>query len=473
MVRNSARAVGAANTTPDSTAVILCGLATAGVILPTDSASDIFTVAAVAVGVSLGIASYIEATAGVRNLIRVDIVMLWVLYGLIFFEFLFTQPGIDEAVSPAAASNGTIAALLGFAGIVIGRQLVPRRFKVPPVLSQRNVPPGTVFALFLVAAFVGYLHILLAVNFDLFEMLRQMELPRFSQSWGRGKYGDVYSLLYELGMLMYLIPPIAGIVYARAKEFKASYKVIVTAVLVLTLYYGFVSGTRNIFGTYVITFAAVYFMTKPGITRGRVLVQGSLMMIFLVIAMILMLEFRGVGFKEFEFSKSRYDTVFVDRNLVMISRLTEVFPSQYEFLGLEIPYNALTRPIPRVLWPDKPEGLSTSIEAAVGGVSGTTVACTFVGEAFMAGGLLAVVLFSLIFGAAAAMWNRVVFKFSPPFAEILYTSGFVCAAIAMRSMLSMVPLMLPTLALWCYGKFFLLQRTQPRRAPSIISRNKT
>jgi oligosaccharide repeat unit polymerase len=470
MVRNSA--VGAAN----STAVILCGLVTAGVILPTDSASDIFTVAAVAVGVSLGIATYIEATAGVRNLIRVDIVMLWVLYGLIFFEFLFTQPGIDEAVSPAAASTGTIAALLGFAGIVIGRQLVPRRFKIPPVLSQRNVPPGSVFALFLVAAFVGYLHILLAVNFDLFEMLRQMELPRFWQSWGRGKYGDAYSLLYELGMLIYLIPPIAGIVYARAKEFKASYKVIVTAVLVLTLYYGFASGTRNVFGTYVLTFAAVYFMTKPGITRGRVLVQGSLIMIFLIVAMTLMLEFRKVGFKQFEFSNSRYDTMFIDRNLVMISRITEVFPIPYEFLGLEIPYNALIRPIPRVLWPDKPEGLSTSIEAATGvgrGAQGTTVACTFVGEAYMAGGLFAVVLFSLIFGAAAAMWNRVVFKFSSPFAEILYASGFVCAVIAMRSMLSMVPLMLPTLALWCYGKFFWLQRAQPRGAPSIISRNKT
>src|SRR5262249_29788456 len=203
----------------------------------------------------------------------------------------------------------------------------PGRSMIPPVLSQRNVPPGSVFALFLVAAFVGYLHILLAVNFDLFEMLRQMELPRFWQSWGRGRYGDVYSLLYELGMLIYLIPPIAGIVYARAKEFKASYKVIVTAVLVLTLYYGFASGTRNIFGTYVLTFVAAYFMTKPGITRGRVLVQGSLIVIFLVIAMILMLEFRKVGFKEFEFSKSSYDRIFVDQNLVIISRLTELFPS--------------------------------------------------------------------------------------------------------------------------------------------------
>src|SRR5262249_30054293 len=129
-------------------------------------------------------------------------------------------------------------------------------------------------------------------------------------------------------------------------------------------------------------------MTKPGITRGRILIQGSLLMIFLVIATILMLEFRSVGFKGFEFSESRYDTIFVDRSLVMISQLTEVFPSPNEFLGLEIPYNALIRPIPRVLWPDKPEGLSTGIEAALGAGSGYTIACTFVGEAFMAGGLL-------------------------------------------------------------------------------------
>ena len=57
---------------------------------------------------------------------------------------------------------------------------------------------------------------------------------------------------------------------------------------------------------------------------------------------------------------------FVDYNIVNVSQLTEVFPASFEYLGLEIPLNALIRPIPRVLWPGKPEGLSVTIETALG-----------------------------------------------------------------------------------------------------------
>ena len=38
---------------------------------------------------------------------------------------------------------------------------------------------------------------------------------------------------------------------------------------------------------------------------------------------------------------------------------------------------------------------------------------------------------------------------------ILYVSGFFAAALSMRSLLSAAPTILPTLALWLYGKVFL------------------
>ena len=38
------------------------------------------------------------------------------------------------------------------------------------------------------------------------------------------------------------------------------------------------------------------------------------------------------------------------------------FPRTHPFLGFEIPYQALIRPIPRAIWPGKPEGLSMTIE---------------------------------------------------------------------------------------------------------------
>src|SRR5579859_7416299 len=112
-----------------STFVLLLGLVCTYVALPSDSAAGVFTVAAVGVGLSLSIATSMEAKTGVRSLIRVDILMLWVLYGLTFLEFLFPQPDIDAVLGQDIATNGTIATILGFGGLAVGRHLVPWRDK--------------------------------------------------------------------------------------------------------------------------------------------------------------------------------------------------------------------------------------------------------------------------------------------------------------------------------------------------------
>ena len=452
----------AGQTTALSTAVILIGLAATRLILPSDSAVDIFTVAAIGVGVALSIATIIEGTAGIRTLIRADILIFRVLYGLTFLEFLFPQPAVDAFLSPTAAVSGTNAVLVGFAGLVVGRHLIPRP-KSRNLSTFMDLRPAYIFLLFAVATLFGYLHILIAVNFDPFEMVRQMSLPRFAQSWGRGQYGDLYALLYEVGAFIYLIPPIAGLIYARPKEYGLTQKAFVAIVLILTLYYGFASGTRNVFVTYVIALVGAYCLARRQFHLRQALFVGVPTLVILLLATIYMVEFRSVGLSNFSVTEKSGQLFFVDMNIVNVSRLTEVFPEPFEFLGLEIPFNALIRPIPRVLWPDKPVGLSITIESVLAASPGMTLSCTFIGEAYMAGGLLAVLLFSLLFGVAAEIWNRVGSNSNAQFARLLYVSGFLCAALAMRSVLSMVPFMLPTLALWLFGKVW-LSRWSLRRA---------
>ena len=169
-----------------------------------------------------------------------------------------------------------------------------------------------------------------------------------------------------------LIPPIAGLIYARSKEYKLFQKVIVTIVLLFTFYYGFASGTRNVFATYVITFGGVYFIANPQFNWRQALFLGVPMLGRLLFATVYMLRFRTVGLGNFSFLGARISSFFVDYNIVNVSHLTEVFPDVFEFLGLEIPYNALIRPIPRVLWSGKPEGLSVTIESALGADTGMT-----------------------------------------------------------------------------------------------------
>ena len=451
-----------------STIVMLSGLAFTAFFLESDHAVGVFYRAAIGIGLTLGICTAIESAGGVRNLIRVDILCIWALYGLTFLEFLFPHPEVDTLVSPASALNGTYAVFLGFAGLALGRHLVPRRAR-KKMATTIDVDSASIFLLFIFATLVGYFHVFLAVNFDPFEVLRQMSLPRFSQTWGRGRYGDAYSLLFELGALIYLIPPIAGLVYARSQKYSFLQKIVVTIVLLFTFYYGFASGTRNILATYVIMFLGAYFLNKPGLKLWQVVGQGVPVIALLFLVMTYMLEFRNAGLGNFSFEAPLPGTVFIDHNMVIIARLTDLFPDVYGYLGFEIPYLGLIHPIPRVFWPGKPEGMSVSIEAALGANASTvTFACTYIGEAYLSGGLLGVLLASLIMGMLAEMWNRVGRNVHSQYSQLLYASGFLCAALTMRSMMWASVTMLPTVALWVYGKLWLPRSTLRRSdAPEI------
>jgi oligosaccharide repeat unit polymerase len=442
-----------------ATILLLVGLLVTYLLLPSNASDEILSFAAFGVGLSLILAIVIEGSAAVRGIIRADVVMLLTLYGLTFLEFLFPQPNINNSLSSDAAANGVLVAILGFAGIAIGRHFVTRRRNASRA-PFADLKPQSFFWLFVIAAFFGYLHILFSVNFDIFEMLYEMTLPRFAQSWERGRFGDVYALLVEVGALLYLVPPIAGLVLARAKEYSMTKKLIVTAVLVFTMYYAFSSGTRNILVVYVLTFFGSYFLNKKNIRLWRMIIYTSVILAILLGATSYMLAFRGVGLADYSFSENNISTINIDRNMVVLSRLTEIFPARYEFLGLEIPFFALIHPIPRALWPGKPENLSVTIESAVGGVdqSTTTLACTFIGEAYMMAGIIGVMLISLLFGVSGELWNRVGQTENSTFSRVLYVSGFFCAAISMRSMLWTTVTMLPTVALWLYGKIYLQRR---------------
>ena len=452
--------------------IMVLGLAVTWLALPSNDAESIFDTAAIGVGIALLSATAMEAFSGVRTLIRTDNLMLWVLYGLTLLEFLFPQPDVNTATSREAATRGTGAVLLGFFGLVVGRHLVSKR-------PNLNVPiefgPGQLFALFILAFVVGYLHIFLAVNFDPLEMIRQMSGPRFSQSWGRGRYGDLYSLLYELSLLIYILPPAAGLIFARAKQFSAFQKLVVSLILLLTFYYAFSSGTRNVLGTYVISMFGAYALSKPDLKLKRVMMIGLPIAGILLFASTVMLELRSAGgvFAVASEDRHYYDTLYIDHNIVNLSNLTNVFPDAVDFLGLEIPYQTIIRPIPRALWPGKPEGLSTGIEEALGVTDGvTTLSCTFVGEAYMAFGFIGVLIAGLMFGSGAALWNRVGQNAGSSFFQVLYASGFLCAAMAMRSILAVVPFMLPTLALWLFGRYWLPRSKMNQSGNSSLGRKR-
>ncbi len=446
-----------------STLVLLVSYLTAYVLLPAADPNTIFSTTAYIVGVGILIAVAIEALDRAGNVVRVDFLMLIALYLLTLLEFLFPQPSFELVISSRAAATGTEAVLVGFAGLTLGRHFyrpTPDLMRTLPVMPTRAA-----FALYLLCAIFGYLNMLIAVDFNPITLIEQIAGPRFSQPWSRGRLGDWTVLLGEFALLIALLPPIAGMIFARWRDYSALQLIVVVAILLLTLFRAFAGGTRSSFLTTALTFAVGYFLFHRTMTLSRALLSAGVLGVVSVAATILMLEFRNVGLSNFSIEDNQFETLFIDNNIINISRLVELFPDPISFLGLEIPYHALTKPIPRALWPGKPEGLSTGIEEALG-AEGLTLSATFVGEAFIGGGLFGVLICGLFLGFLGRWWDTFRVDLRNDFAVLLYLSGFVAFALAMRSVLQVVPATLPAIALWFYGRLFLESRQQQYGAQS-------
>jgi len=406
-----------------------------------------------AIGTLLGIVLSIIADlrkGGLRNLIRADLMAILAFYFLTLFEFLFPQPNFDEMSDLHTTHFAIMGVYLGFLGLFVGRHLIhPKKQPFARTLTH-DIPAVWMVGIFWFCFIVGYLHMFIAVDFDVLEMLRQFAEPRFTQPWQRGRLGDWKALLVELGLFIYLIPPLTGIIIARRQRYGKISLFLTTMGLLLTLYYGFSSGTRNLFASYLVTFLIAYSFALPFARHKELVILCTGSGLLMLFATYFMLQFRNVGLTNYitgnyEPSPAMEKTMFVDYNLYAICRLTEVFPNRQPYLGLEIPYQALIRPIPRAVWAGKPEGLSSSIEDALG-VEGVTISASFVGEAYMCGGLTTVLIIGLVFGALTGWWSYLASSKNSELGILIYASGFFATVISMRSLLVFTTALMPTMA---------------------------
>jgi hypothetical protein len=436
---------------PAGSAFAVFGCLVTAIFAQASTASGMARFGAYGIGISLAGSVFMDFRLGLRNLIRADLLALAALYFLVFFEFLFPQSRFDLMVSAESAHTGITAVAIGTIGILIGRHLWKPRQRPLRHLLTREIPPRMLLVIFWTSMAVGYLHMLMAVNFDFVKLVDNFMGPRFSQPWTRGKLGDWKALLYELGLFIYLLPPLGGIMLARRERHSKISLLLVMAAVAFTFFFAFSGGTRNVVASYLVTFLIGYaFAAGPQRQKEMTFVCAG-GVVAMLIASQLMLQFRNDGMKAWlaaapvPADTTAEHEVFVDYNLYAICRLIETFPNNVNYLGWEIPYAAIIRPIPRALWEGKPEGLTSSIEDALG-VTNMTISATFVGEAYMSGGMFAVALSGLAFGAVFGWWNYIASLRNSEMGILVYSSGFFAAVISMRSMLVFTTAVLPTAA---------------------------
>lgn len=439
---------------PFGTVLMLAGMGATAMTLDGETSADLARHATFGVGISIAISVMMDWWyGGFRNLIRADLMSIAALFFLTLFEFIYPQPEFNNLVPPVRVPGGLYAVMWGFAGIAVGRHLVSYRSKPFQRVFTQEIAPGYIIALFWIAMVVGYLHMLIPekIGFNPMKVFEYWLEPRFIQPWGRGKFGNWKALLNELSLLLYLIPPLAGVVFARRERYGFFNLIMVAAGLTITLFYGFSTGTRNIFASFLVTLMIGYLFSVKKHQAKQVIIIGAACALIMLMATRVMLEFRPIGLKRYLFEEQieKKETVeeslFVDYNLFVICHLVHLFPNTYKYLEWEVPYLAIVRPIPRAIWKGKPEGLSTSIEDALG-VEGLTLASSFVGEAYISFGNGGVFFFGCFFGMLAGWWSHTASSKNSDLGVLIYASGFFAAVISMRSLFVFTTALLPTMA---------------------------
>ncbi len=413
---------------------------------------------AIFVAIGIGINIFFDSKRGWKNLFRADLACIVALYFLTLIEFLYPQTNFNQLLTPEQTQQALDVLLIGFGGLAIGRHINLFKATPPQWLDFGNIPDKALFRFVLISAFLAYFYILMSVDFNLEKLIEALLGPRFSVPWGRGQLGDWRVFLSELKLFSYVIPPLAGIIWNRRQSFRGWQVFIVMLIFAFTLFEGFAGGTRNVFASYIATFLGGYLLTLKRFNLFNVCLPLGVLGYVMVFATRHMLGFRDMGITQYlaiaAYATPKVQaTLSVDYNLWSMGLLVDAFPNKHDFLGLELLFVFFTKPIPRVLWPNKPEGLSTSIEEVVG-AEGWTVAATYVGESYMIGGILAVILISLCLGILANWWSRTAAFHTTGYGIVVNALGFFTAVISMRSLIVFTTSMLPILGLIFIAKTF-------------------
>ena len=422
-----------------------------------ETATLMATVAARTVGIGFAVSVLFDCQQGLRNLLRTDLLCVVGIYGLTLAEFLFPQEGFEAMTTPAETALSLNIVLIGLASMVVGRHLVAPKPMSSSWLQLDDISNKALFKVFMVSAFLGFFYMLLAVQFNPVALIEGMIGPRFTEPWSRGSLGGWKTLLNELGLFSYIIPPLTGVIWNRRKNFSTIQVSIVLSIFLLVLFHSFASGTRNVFIAHLATFSMAYLLTLARNTLWNTVVPLLLIGAIAVYGSYHMLELRSIGLRNYV-TKQVYasgesrKTLAVDYNLASMGWVADAMPKNYDFLGAELLVWSLVKPVPRAIWPSKPVGLSVSVEE-IAGAEGWTVAVTYLGESYMMAGMFGVICVSMFFGALAAWWNRMALGQQSDYALVVYALGFFAAGITMRSMFWLTTAILPVVALIVFRKF--------------------
>lgn len=328
---------------------------------------------------------------------------------------------------------------------------------------SRELAPQTYSRVAFVAFGLSMLKFAVPCNFNLLDMLRYLGEPRWSAPWGRGQLGGWDALLDHVQYFGYLLPALTVVLARRIGWLAPRTMASGVMALVFALFLA-QSGSRRVVGV-VLGMALVLWLLTEVRLRARHAVGIVIVAMAILVALQVMLEYRTVGLAAIvsEESSAREglsrDYLHVDDNIYRFSQVVQLIPDSHPFVYHRYAIWVLVRPIPRVLWPDKPVDPGFDLPSAVGR-EGVSFSMSAIGEFYMAGGLLAIALGGWLYGRLSATASLLLTQASSFGTYVVYSVFMMALFVGMRSMLELVLTSYAVLA------WVALARLLPRPVPT-------
>lgn len=272
--------------------------------------------------------------------------------------------------------------------------------------------PQLLWRVFLAAAAIGFLPMMVIAKGDILLILEDAFVPgsRWSSPFQRGRYGGLRDAFLELRMFLRAAIPLAAAVMVQRSQ-RSERRALAVAFLVFMFARAFNSGTRSaVVEVFLPIAAAIYWRLsaewKRNAIRFGLPVLLSLAMIWSAASVVT----RNSGDFSWErAADAEYVGFEMFRELLF---LTRVVPEQADYKYGHTYYVQAVNPIPRFLWPGKPDGdagleLSRLQGSTIDGRAYLTTSPGLIGEMYWNFGIPGVLLISALLGYLAKSWDRI------------------------------------------------------------------
>lgn len=333
---------------------------------------------------------------------------------------------------------------IGLFSVAVWLAAFTRAGRIPRIIQDAasiSLPPGTLFGIGIVAFCLAFLRFAIPAEFNLGAMLAAFGENRWAAPWARGALGGWDAFLDHIGYFGYVLPPITAFL-ARRKGLLHWRTLLLLAMTFIIIALFATGGGRRIVGVMAGSGLVVWFLSSRVPSRKDLLLLGGCGVALLMMLQT-MLIYRGTGItaafsEETEVEEEdKPDTLRVDDNFLRLSQAIHFIPDFHPHTGMTYVVWIAVRPVPRVLWPEKPLTPGFDLPAYLG-LRGVSLTMSLIGELYMAFGFLGCVGGGWLVGWLANKVSQLLRNGSTPGALIIFGGSLLALFAGMRSGIELV-----------------------------------